>query len=374
MIPSAISVRIRRRPTTCEPRPFELGMADELSPYVLKDLKGLDPTTSQAKGSGCYGSVYQVTVDGFPCVEKRLHDIVTGYDRYGSVSPEDIRRKFREDYVLLCKLRHPNIVQFIGVHYGSSQSDLILVMEALYMDLKKCLNKHPTIPIYIKLSILLDVSYGLLYLHSQNPPSIHRDLTATNVLVTRDMKAKISDLGVSKILNLHPKSEPTQTVRPGDLGVMPPEALVEEPHYDTKLDVFSFGCLVLHTVNHEFPVPFEVDVFRKGEMHITKRKSAIDKMRGYLCLHPLVLLCLQDYPERRPDMAEISRKLSKMVSEQPSTQYNDVLYMFEEIDKLNEVRELIPATQQNLLRTTDSSLLQVRSPPTACSCNMCRWP
>ena len=341
---------------------------DELSPYVLKDLKGLDPTTSQAKGTGCFGSVYQVTVDEFPCVAKCLHDILTGYGRYDSVSPEDIRRRFREECVLLCKLRHPNIVQFIGVHYGSSQDDLILVIEALYMDLKKCLNKHSTIPIYIKLSILLDVSYGLLYLHSQNPPIIHRDLTATNVLVTRDMKAKISGLGVSKILNLHPESELTQTVRPGIRDVMPPEALVQEPHYDTKLDVFSFGCLALHTVNREFPEVFEVNVFRKGEMYIARRRQAIIKMGENHCLHHLVHRCLLDDPERRPDMAEISRELSEMVSEQPSTQYNDVLYMFEEIDKLNEVRESIPASQQNLLRTADSSLVQVCSSPTACSC------
>ena len=320
---------------------------DELSPYILKDLKGLDPTTNQAKGAGCYGSVYQVTVDGLPCIAKRLHDILTGYGGYDSVSPEDtdaIRRSFRDECVLLCKLRHPNIVQFIGVHYGTSQHDLILVMEGLYMDLSTCLKKHPraTIPIDMKLSILLDVSYGLLYLHSHKPPIIHRDLTATNVLVTRDMKAKLADLGVSKILNLRPLDQVALTVCPGTLGVMPPEALVQEPRYDTKLDVFSFGCLALHTVNHEFPLPssFGVkpnDQFKRGEKEIAKRKASVDRIGRDHCLHPLVLRCLQDDPKRRPDMAEVSRKLSEMMSKQTPTHYDDVLYMFEEIKKINKV-------------------------------------
>ena len=96
-------------------------------------------------------------------------------------------------------------------------------------------------------SILLDVLYGLLHLHSQTPPIIHRDLTAANILVTCDMKAKIADLGISKILSeLNPLLASAQSALPGTLGYMPPEALVEEPQYGTKLDVFSFGVVSLY--------------------------------------------------------------------------------------------------------------------------------
>ena len=155
----------------------------------------------------------------------------------------------------------------MGVCYGKTLTgELSLAMEKLYTDLEKCLNDYRIIPLPIQLSILLDVAYGLLYLHSHNPPIIHRDVKASIVLLTTDMRAKLADLGVSKILNVHPLSEAARTMCPGASGVMPPEALMENPLYTTKLDDFSFGTLVLHIVNHEFPVPFETfDLERKNE-------------------------------------------------------------------------------------------------------------
>ena len=60
------------------------------------------------------------------------------------------------------------------------------------MSLTQCLDQYKMIPNYIKNSILLDVSLGLLYLHKQTPPIVHRDLTTNNVLLTSGLKAKIS--------------------------------------------------------------------------------------------------------------------------------------------------------------------------------------
>ncbi len=62
----------------------------------------------------------------------------------------------------------------------------MLVMERLKSDLATFVEKRKNLPISIKVSILLDVSYGLLYLHNQTPPLIHRDLTAPNILLTED--------------------------------------------------------------------------------------------------------------------------------------------------------------------------------------------
>ena len=67
-------------------------------------------------------------------------------------------------------------------------------MECLPMSLTNYLEQNKIILNHIKNSILLDVSHGLLYLHTQTPPIIHCDLTANNVLLTSDMKAKITDL------------------------------------------------------------------------------------------------------------------------------------------------------------------------------------
>jgi len=216
--------------------------SDQLAPFVLKNVHGLD--TGEKKGSGSYGVVYEVTVDGVPCIAKRLHDIL--------VSPEVprkqrtyIEQKFRDECVLLSQLRHPNIVHFIGIHYGSNQDDMSLIMECLDTDLARCLETQPNISIEVKLSILLDVSYGLLYLHTHSPKIIHRDLTAPNILLTRDKRAKIADLGVSKLLDPRTQAAMRQTKAPGTIYYMPPEALLENPNYDETLDIFSFGHLAL---------------------------------------------------------------------------------------------------------------------------------
>ena len=65
----------------------------------------------------------------------------------------------------------------------------------------------------VKLSILVDVSRGLWYLHSHNPPVIHRDLSPNNVLLTSQFVAKISDLGVAKVIEADSKK--TKTRAPG---------------------------------------------------------------------------------------------------------------------------------------------------------------
>ena len=154
------------------------------------------------------------------------------------VSPEErqgIRERFLNECLLLSKLDHPNVVKFTGVHFKlSDRSDVTLIMERLHMDLENFLNpkQRPDIDHFTKLSILLDVSSGLLYLHTQlEKPLIHRDLTAANVLLTEDFKqAKIADLGVSKLIENYAQRAATRTACPGTLAYMPPEALYERPN------------------------------------------------------------------------------------------------------------------------------------------------
>ena len=119
--------------------------------------------------------------------------------------------------------------------------------------------EKPNISFKGRVSILYDIVKGLSYLHSGNPPVIHRDLSPNNVLLKHLpllLLAKIADLGVAKILNFDDKiSKSYQTKVPGTLDFMPPEALEDKPQYDTSLDVFSYGGIMLHTVNGKWPRP-----------------------------------------------------------------------------------------------------------------------
>ena len=142
-------------------------------------------------------------------------------------------------------LRHPHIVQFLGVCFLEGQMLPILVMEKMEKSLDDLLESGSNLSLTIKQSLLADVARGLCYLHSHNPPIVHRDLTARNVLLTASLLAKISDLGNARFINLQAAN---LTLLPGTVVYMPPEAFDENSEYSTQLDIFSFGHLSLFTL------------------------------------------------------------------------------------------------------------------------------
>ena len=319
---------------------------EELSRYVIDELEGLEEGVRQ--GTGSFGSVYKVRVNGMPCIAKRLHDILD--HRQAAASPGSparatIQERFRNECLLLSRIRHPNIVQFLGVHYGANSGDLSLVLEHLHMDLEQCLATYPNMPLSIKLGVLKDVSYGLLHLHTRRPPIVHRDLTASNVLVTPDMRAKIADLGVSRLLDVSPMQLSNVTACPGTLAYMPPEALRPKPLYDDRLDSFSFGVLALCTATQEFPNVFygmEIPekVQREGTSELYKRQQAMEKLPLGHCLHELIVQCLSDHPDKRPTAAGINKTMKELCVSLHK-RFPSVLEMHTEIWKLHGVSWLL---------------------------------
>ena len=311
-------------------------VADGLTQYVLKDLEGLRAEPLRPENAGW---LHRVTVSGFPCIAKRLHDVLT-IDDVSEKEKLSIRARFREECLLLSRLRHPNIAQFIGVHFGREPDDWSLVVEGTELHLDECLAGHAArqqwIPLPLQLSVLLDVSRGLHYLHSQTPPVVHRSLVASNVLLTDSMRAKIADLGVSRIMKVHPLTRIAQKISPTLLGAMPPEALMVDPTGDTKLDIFSLGTLMLHTVNYEFPVPTDPpEHFESGKVEIARRLHALGAMGADHCLYPVICRCLRDKPEKRPGADEISHSLQQLTREHPK-EFRNVSEVYSALHKLRE--------------------------------------
>ena len=145
----------------------------------------------------------------------------------------------------MSSVRHPNITQFLGICFFPGTKLPILVMERLERNLDDLIENTPSLPLPLKCSLLEDVASGLLYLHKKQPPIIHRDLTARNVLLTSSLQAKITDLGNSRIASSNWLASKKLTKIPGTLVYMPPEA---ERSYGPPLDIFSFGQLGLYTV------------------------------------------------------------------------------------------------------------------------------
>ena len=152
---------------------------------------------------------------------------------------DNLVRRFEEECRLLSELRHPHIVQFLGVYFEADTNAPVLVMEFLPTTLSQRLDRYGAMPEEINYSVLEDVAVGLRYLHDRRDPIIHRDLSANNVLLTPDMKAKISDLGVAKIVGGggNRGGMSTMTKTPGTQCYMPPETMVARPRYDIKVNL-----------------------------------------------------------------------------------------------------------------------------------------
>ena len=299
------------------------GSKDELAEFEIKHLDLDELTDENCVGRGSYGAAFRVHVDGVPRIAKRIHNILLD----PSIIPSEkksIQERFYRECVLLSRVDHPNVVEFVGVYFNpSDRRDVTLIMELLYMPLESLLNrdKHPNIPLSVKLHILRDVSLGLLYLH--NRPVIHRDLTVTNILLTRDLQAKIVDLGVSKLLGSSDIQK--QTMCPGNFSYMPPEALCENPTYDTSLDVFSFGHLSLHVYIQQYPTAFGVfhsqemqEAASSGELEIFRRKKWIE-MVLHDCLKDVILICLRDRPEERPSTKKLTSTMKTLCAIHPKS-------------------------------------------------------
>ncbi len=301
-----------------------------MAPYLLPN----PPLLGECQGTGSYGSVHRIKLNGISCIAKRVHDILLGQGQHEPVSLEykkAMYQMFYKECVILSQLRHPNIVQFIGVHYGPAREygrELTLVMERLHIDLEQCLVQCQDIEMWLKMSILLDVSKGLLYFHSLQ--IIHRDLTAANVLLTNNFHAKIADLGVSKIINVHPLAASKQTMTPGTLGYMPPEALAETPEYGCALDVFSFGVLMLFVLHQEYPQYYDSNVTPEGllrkESHIEKRSKWINRLKSNDPMRDVIWRCLLDEAAKRPDIQKVNSKLIKIAHACPKP-FKDIIEM-----------------------------------------------
>ncbi len=294
----------------------KLKVKDELEKHLLHDVQGLEEGDKDVDDldSGAYGVVFKVTVAGLPCMAKKLHKILV----HESVpNREFVKKKFYDECVILSKLCHPNIVHFVGVYYAEvkAKRDLMLVMERLKTNLATFVEVQKNVSISIKVSILLDVSYGLFYLHSQNPSIVHRDLTAPNILLTEDCRAKIADLGVSKVLK-DPRIVNKQTVAPGNASYMAPETKTKYPKYGASIDVFSFGHLVIHAVIQDWPKTYRPDNFQivePGKMEIAERVDALEEVRTLnVSLYQLAIDCLQDEPTARPSTVDLTKTLNKL--------------------------------------------------------------
>ena len=267
-------------------------------------------------GVGAFGFVEAVEVKGKICAAKHFRD-----------DSNFNKKTFIREFQIMQALKHDHIVDYYG-YYMPKQGETptrspVLIMECLETNLSDFLvsDSHKNLPLARKVCLLYGISQGLNYLHSVSV--IHRDLTATNVLLDSRAVPKISDFGNSCVTGVDLGSElhsQSLTKCPGTLNYMAPEAQ-SSPKYGTEIDIFSFGHLSLFVGIQKSPIhllpPNDPDAddddsvqgrteFQRRQKYFTLLYRKIEES------HPLVLLmkmCLRNGPRRRPKAQDLVSQL-----------------------------------------------------------------
>ena len=302
---------------TLPPPPADLrrALVRQLKPYTRKATP-----TGVVLGSGTYGSVIELT---------SARETVAGkvFRMSSTVRLQAIANRVCGELIMMTQLHHPNIVQCKGVSLLVDQPLPVLLMERLMSSLHAYL-LHPdnsNLPVERKVSILHDTASGLDYLHNHTPAIIHRDLTAKNVLLDSELRAKIGDFGNSRIMDLDPDSSPeTLTSLPGTLEYMPPEAQGGRVTYDPSLDVFSFGHLSLFTITQSpvylLPPTYHDESTSElcARSEVKRRTQFVEAAEQLLSenqsLVALIKQCLHNSPAQRPRTGELLTRLQEMIA------------------------------------------------------------
>ena len=287
----------------------------------LKELKQLNKVTitSCVLGQGSYGTVYEAKYNGIRCAAKQL-DLCD--------ASKEVKQARALNFKLEClqhsKLRDPSIVTMLGIFYPKKQTIPFLVMELMEYNLTQLLERTPNMIMYVKLSILQDVSRGLRYLHTQN--IVHQALYSDNILFTKGLIAKIGDFKTGTAAVSDQLLMSVRRNKRNDFLPYPHDFL----KYDMPLNVFSFGCVICHVITQIWPcsndhhndfiksagIPAlehrKLDTKPKActdDWSVNKHQSYIDQIDDSLLRH-LVEACLQCNPENRPLMSQIYDRIT----------------------------------------------------------------
>ncbi|XP_047330384.1 serine/threonine-protein kinase STY46-like [Impatiens glandulifera] len=278
------------------------GLLNHLTiPNDGKDVWEIDPRLLKFEGkvaSGSYGDLYKGTYCSQEVAIKVLNP-----DRVNT----DLFKEFAQEVFIMRKVRHKNVVQFIGA--CTKPPSLCIITEFMSGgSLYDHLHKHKaSFKLPSLLRVALDISKGMNYLHQNN--IIHRDLKAANLLMDENDVVKVADFGVARVQ----AQSGVMTAETGTYRWMAPEVIEHKP-YDHKADVFSFGIVLWELLTGKLPYEYltplqaAVGVVQKG-LRPTIPKNTNPR------IVELQERCWQQDPSSRPDFNEIIDILQQIANE-----------------------------------------------------------
>lgn len=219
-----------------------------------------------------------------------------------------LSERVMQECQLLCMIKHPNIVLYLGTSRDPKSHRFYLLMELMNESLTKFLQASSSpLPYHVQLNICFDVALALSYLHSNT--IIHNNLSSNSVmLIGRGSRAKLTDFWVSKVnMTQHLKN----TV------YMPPEMRIIPPQYSSKVDCFSYGVLTIQIATRNYPKPESEMSLKTSEVvpETERRRNDIDLVESNHSLLPIALSCLKDNDMERPSAEEVLKMLTVLKEE-----------------------------------------------------------
>lgn len=312
------SSSIFKSSSTCGSSSATSGMVGEGGFSIQEIFKMTDNFSPANKiGDGSFSTVYKGRLrDGSFVAVKRAQK--NTYDKR-------LLLEFQNEAITLSKIEHLNLVRFYG--YVEQGDERILVVEYVGNgNLREHLDgkKGSILEIAERLDIAIDVSHAVTYLHTYtDPPIIHRDIKASNVLITEKLRAKVADFGFARLTTEGSDATHISTQVKGTTGYLDPEYL-RTYQLTEKSDVYSFGVLLVELMTGRHPIEqkrsLKERVTIKWAMQSLKVGDAIFVMDPLLRRSPgstmamekvlkLARHCLAPSKQSRPSMKECSEVL-----------------------------------------------------------------
>ncbi|KAL8112013.1 hypothetical protein AgCh_019643 [Apium graveolens] len=274
------------------------------------DPSELDFSHSVTIGKGSFGEIIKAGWRGTPVAVKRILPSLSD-DRL-------VIQDFRHEVNLLVKLRHPNIVQFLGA--VTDRKPLMLITEFLRGgDLHQFLKGKGALSPATAVSFALDIARGMAYLHNEPNVIIHRDLKPRNVLLVNSSAdhLKVGDFGLSKLIKVQNSHDVYKlTGETGSYRYMAPEVF-KHRRYDKKVDIFSFAMILYEMLEGDPPLshhePYEAAKYvAEGHRPMFRAKGFTQELRE------LTEQCWAADMSKRPSFLDILKRLEKIKETLPS--------------------------------------------------------
>eukprot|EP00884_Botryococcus_braunii_P017069 jgi/Botrbrau1/4045/Bobra.152_3s0006.1 len=234
-------------------------------------------------GTGAFGTVYRALMNGVQPVAVK---VMESQDTYA-------RQAVAREIAILKDSRNPHIVQFLGACVGTD-GKMLVVMELMDQGTLFQAIADGRVSWYNRgRKIALDVAMGLAFLHSHN--IVHLDIKSNNVLLARNLTAKISDVGLARVLQSQSGNSSLKGI--GTYSHAAPEVLAGPMKVAESADIYSFGVLLWEIVTTDLPK-------RGGNREVKVPEECPQEIAD------LIQECTSTDPDKRPTASELVKVLS----------------------------------------------------------------